>query len=315
MAARLEESLAVLNGLLGDYLARTGNGLATEMEVFASASGGEPLRLEPGELREVLPATPSPRVVVLVHGLMCTEGIFRMADGSDYGTRLAADLGFQPFYLRYNTGLGIHDSGVSLARALDRLVAAYPGPVESIVAIGHSMGGLIVRSACHAGRTGEAPAAFVARLRRAIYLGTPHLGAPLERVGRLVSRVLRAIPDPYTRLVADIGDLRSRGMQDLGDGMRDARHPIPLLAGIEHYLVAASLADPWLASLFGDALVPIASATAGHFDPSKAALPPDHVRVMPRSDHIALARDPIVYEAIRAWCGGPPTPAEEEARP
>jgi pimeloyl-ACP methyl ester carboxylesterase len=315
MAAKLDASIAVLNGLVGDYLARTRNGLATETEVFASASGGEPLRLEADALRAALPAAPSPRVVVLVHGLMCTEAIWRMPDGSDYGTRLAADLGYQPFYLRYNTGLSIHDSGASLARALGRLVAAYPGPVESIVAVGHSMGGLVVRAACHAGRTGEAPAALVARLRRAIYLGTPHLGAPLERVGRLVTRVLRAIPDPYTRLVADIADLRSRGMQDLGDGLRDARHPIPLLPEMEHYLVAASLADPWLAALFGDALVPVTSATAGHFDPSKAPLPPDHVRIVPRSGHIALARDAVVYEAIRAWCGGPPTPAEEEARP
>jgi pimeloyl-ACP methyl ester carboxylesterase len=316
MAGKLEASLAILNGAIGDYLARTRNGLATDTEIFTSTDGREPLSLEAAAIRARLPS-PSPRVVVLVHGLMCNESIWRLEDGTDYGSRLAEDLGYEPLYVRYNTGLAIEESGASLAEALSRLVEGYPVPIEGITAIGHSMGGLVIRNACHAARLAQLP--FVKLVERAIYLGTPHLGTPLERIGRAVASVLRAVPDPYTRLIADIGDARSRGIKDLGDGMLDARHPVPLLPEMEHYLVAGSLSDdPWLGALFGDALVPVGSATAGHVHPQNAALPPSHVRVMSGTGHTSLAHDPDVYEHIVRWCRGTTSmvgPAAEEQHP
>jgi pimeloyl-ACP methyl ester carboxylesterase len=306
MAGKLEASLAILNGAIGDYLARTRNGLATETQVFTSTAGGEPLRLERDALAALGPrdAGPSPHIVVLVHGLMCNESIWTLEDGTDYGSRLADDLEMQPFYVRYNTGLAIEESGASLAEALSALVAGYPVPVEGITAIGHSMGGLVIRNACHAARVAKLP--FVKLIERCIYLGTPHHGAPLERIGRAVSSVLRAVPDPYTRLIADIADARSRGIKDLGDGLRDARHPVPLLPEMDHFLVAASISDdPWVGALFGDVLVPVGSATAGHVDPRKVALPPSHVRVMSGAGHISLAHDPDVYDQILGWCRSP----------
>lgn len=302
MGSKLESSLAVLNGAIGDYLARTRNGLATETEVFASASGGPPLTLERAAMERALTSAP-PRLVVLVHGLMCTESIWEMPDGSDYGSLLAADLGYRPFYVRYNTGLPLAESGAHLARTLQRLARSYPGPIDEIVAVGHSMGGLVLRSACHAGRLDGLDGSWLGRLRRAIYLGTPHLGSPLERIGRVVTKVLRSVPDPYARLVAEIADLRSGGIKDLGDGLRDPHHPIPLLPEMEHYLVAASLSDdPWLATLFGDALVPVGSATNGAHNPMSGVLPPSHVKVIGGSGHISLAHDRDVYACIRAWC-------------
>ena len=310
MAGMLENTLAVLNGVLGDYLARTDNGLATEIAVFPSTStgsgsgsgGDSSLQLERGALKQALPDA-RPRVVVLVHGLMCTETIWRMAGGDDYGTRLAADLGYLPLYVRYNTGLPIAEGGAHLDRVLGRLAASYPRPIEELVVIGHSMGGLVIRSACHAAVLGDST--WLPKVHKAIYLGTPHLGTPLERVGRVVTRILRAVPDPYTRMVAEIADLRSRGIKDLGDGLHDPHHPVPLLPEIEHYLVAAHLSeDPWLSTLFGDALVPVASATMGAVHPMRAPLPPEHVRMMPGASHMAIAHDPQVYEHIKAWCGG-----------
>jgi triacylglycerol lipase len=302
MAGKLEASLAILNGVLGDYLARTENGLATDLALFPATSGRAALVLEPDALRRALPE-PRPRIVVLLHGLMCNESVWQMPDGTDYGTLLAADLGFSPFYVRYNTGLPFAENGEKLSALLTRFVEVYPPPLEEIVAIGHSMGGLVLRSACHAARLSGSP--WLPLLRRAVYLGTPHLGTPLERVGRVVARVLEAVPDPYTRMVAEIADLRSRGIKDLGDGLRDARHPVPLLPEIEHYLVAAHFSnDPWVAALFGDSLVPVASATNGAVDPLSGALPPGHVKVLPGSGHVALAHDRAVYDCIRTWCEG-----------
>ena len=314
MGKKLEASLAVLNGAIGDYLVRTGNGLATAMGLVSRTGDPAPLTLERAALSRALPAA-SPRVALLVHGLMSTESIWTMADGTDYGALLARDLGYTAVYLRYNSGLAIADNGASLSRALDGFVAAYPVPIESLVTIGHSMGGLVIRSACHVGRL-EGPRAWLPLVQKAIYVGTPHLGAPLERVGRAVARLLRTIDDPYTRLIAEIADLRSDGLKDLGDAdlrhedraargarLRDPHHPVPLLPEIQHYLVAGALSEsPWLATLFGDSVVPVRSATAGLVDLTSGALPPSHVKILDGTSHLMLARDPQVYDAIREWC-------------
>src|SRR5580693_5255036 len=100
MATKLDASIAILNGAIGDYLAKTGNGLATETTLFA-AIGGAPLRAGRADIARAFPS-PARRIVVLVHGLMCTEAVWRMPGGSDYGSLLARDAGFCPIYVRYN---------------------------------------------------------------------------------------------------------------------------------------------------------------------------------------------------------------------
>jgi len=315
MGRKLELAIAVLNGAVGDHLARTGNGLATSMTCIAN---GEPLAMERASIVRAHPEA-TPRIAVLLHGLMCTEDIWKLPDGSDYGSLLARDHGFTPLYLRYNSGLPIAENGAALASLLSQLLAEYPVAIEEIVPIGFSMGGLVVRSACHVASLASAAPAWLSLVRRAMYVGTPHLGAPMERVGRFVSKVLRSVDDPYTQLAAQLADLRSDGVKDLGDadlrhedrarrlpqiGLRDPRHPVPLLPQIKHYLVAGSLSmDVRLASLFGDTVVPVPSATDGScVDAATFALPPDHVKIMRGTSHMTLSHDLAVYEHLRAWC-------------
>ena len=315
MGKKLELAIAVLNGAVGDHLARTGNGLATPMTCVVA---GEPLPLERGALAAAYPAA-SPRVVLLVHGLMCTEDVWTHEDGSDYGSLLARDHGLTPLYLRYNSGLPITDNGVALDALLERLVREYPVPIEEIVPIGFSMGGLVIRSACHVASVSPTPSRWLGLVQRALYVGTPHRGAPMERAGRVMNRILRAIPDPYTRLVAELADLRSDGIKDLGDAdlrhedrarrlprfsLRDPRHPVPLLPQIQHFLVAGALStDPRLAAIFGDSIVPLGSATDGSCtDAATFALPPSHIRIVSGASHMALAHDGAVYEHLRGWC-------------
>jgi triacylglycerol lipase len=315
--SRVELAVGVLNGLLGDYLARTGNGLAIEMQCIHD---GAALSLERAAL-ERAHSKPTGRLVVLVHGSMCTEGVWQLPDGGDFGSLLARDVGATPYRVRYNSGLAIADNGRALSELLDALVAAHPVPVEEIVPLGFSMGGLVVRSACHF--AGTEPNRWLPLVRRAIYIGTPHRGALLERVGRVTANLLRGIDDPYTELLANIGDLRSDGVKDLGDAdlrhedrdrrvarltLRDPTHPVPLLCGIEHYLIAGTLSNhPWLAALFGDALVPVPSATDGHCEDGRTmALPPSHVKLLTGIAHLDLARHPDVYAHVRAWCEATP---------
>lgn len=309
MGEKLELAVAILNGAVGDYLARTGNGLATEMSWIVD---GEPRALSREALLEVFPSEERSRtLLVLLPGLMCTEGVWTFPDGSPgYGVQLARDFGVSVLHLRYNTGLPIPDNGESLDVFLDDLVRLYPGPIDELVLLGFSMGGLVIRAATHVAKTrGHA---WLSKVSRVFYVGTPHRGSPLERVGRVVSRVLASIPDPYTRLAAQLADLRSDGVKDLGDGdvrnedrarrvssisLRDPAHPVPLLPEIRHYLIAGALSDdPQLAAAFGDALVPLPSGTFSA--PNDAPLPPSRVKVFTKMAHMTLAHDARVYETI-----------------
>lgn len=313
----LELAIGVLNGTIGDYLKRTGNGLATSMGLVHA---GRALRVDRASLAAAYPQA-SGRVAVLVHGLMSTEAVWEMPDGSTYGSRLAQDLGVTPLYVRYNSGLHVSENGEALDALLERLVAEYPVPIEELIVLGHSMGGLVIRSAAHA--AADRSRRWLPLVKRAFYLGTPHLGAPLERFGNVLTWALRAVGDavgdPITQLISDILNLRSSGVKDLryanlrredwegsdADALlQNRRHPVPLLPQIRHHLVAATLsADPRLALLFGDALVPLRSATGRAVQRDRSALfPQEHVRVLPRYNHLRLAHEPEVYTHLRAWC-------------
>jgi pimeloyl-ACP methyl ester carboxylesterase len=309
---KLDATLAILNGVVGDHLVRSGNALATEM---SWALHDRALVRRAGALASAYPK-PTAKLVVLVHGLMTTERVWRFRDGDDYGSRLAAELGYTPLYLRYNSGRPIPDSGGDLADMLEALLHEYPIAIDEIVLLGYSMGGLVVRSACHAGSMREQR--WLAKVKRAIYVGTPHRGAPLERAGRTVAKILQAIDDPYTNLIADLANVRSAGLKDLGDAhlrhedreraaissLRDPRHPVPLLDSIQHYLIAGSLSKlPLMAALFGDALVPLSSATDGACASLESlALPPEHVRLLLGLGHVDLAHHPDVCAVVREFC-------------
>lgn len=312
MGEKLDQTLAVLNGLVGDYLEREGNGLRTSM---GFRHRGQPVVLDRAGMARAYPDATG-RIALFVHGVMCTETVWRFPDGSDYGQKLQAELGITPVYVRYNSGLPIADNGAALAACLQQLVDAYPVPIEELILIGYSMGGLLVRSACHVASLQGL--SWLGHVRRALYVGTPHLGAPAERLGRVVARVLRAIPDPYTRLVGEIGDLRSAGIKDLGDAdlrhedraavsgrlsLRDPHHPVPLLPAIRHALVAGTLSgDPNFAAFFGDSIVPVTSATAYVHSGETSPLDPGNVKVLPGRSHLDLAHDAEVYDFIRKFC-------------
>ena len=309
---------SILNGALGDYLTQRQNGLAIDMAFYHA---GRPLALTPVSLAGVYP-TLTGRLCILVHGLGCHEGVwaFRQTDQNpeeqSYGTLLQAECGYTPFYLRYNTGLHISQNGRSLDRLLGQLVDNYPLPVEEVILIGHSMGGLVLRSACHYGA--EEEAAWVRRVTHAIYLGTPHDGAYLEHVGHAAATVLQAVPHPVTRLIGNIVNLRSQGIQDLRYGNlvdedwaggttaigHDPRRPIPWLATARHYLAVGTLAEDPESSvnaLLGDALVWAAHAHGPSWQ-GQGDTADDNVRRFPRVHHLALARHPDVYEQIKLWC-------------
>jgi pimeloyl-ACP methyl ester carboxylesterase len=220
---------------------------------------------------------------------MCTESIWRLPDGEDYGTLLRRDLGLSPGYVRYNTGRPVARNGEDLLALLRDL------PEDAaLTLVGFSLGGLVVRAALERAAA-EAPAVR-ARVRRAVYLGTPHGGAPLERLARGLLRVVARVDDPYARLVGDLAGLRSEAIRDLGDAAKTAWD-----ADLPQFLAAGT----W------DVMVPVGSATA----PFAAGPTDERLRIFPGLGHLALAHHPDVYAQLRRWCEGPASPVSPQEDP
>src|SRR3954466_2436544 len=140
-------ALAALNGFWGDALARDVPDVALELSVRA---GGRDVDTDSAGLAQAFPDA-TRKLVVFVHGLCGDEQGWRIGRRPSYGTRLRDELGYSPLYVRYNTGLHISDNGRRLAEVLHHVVCGWPTEVDELVLVGHSMGGLVSRSACHYG--------------------------------------------------------------------------------------------------------------------------------------------------------------------
>ena len=304
-----EALLSALNGVLGDHLETKNNPLAIPMQFRRD---GLPLELDRDALARAIPEAGS-KLLVLVHGL-CMNDLQWRRNGHDHGAALARDLGYTPVYLHYNSGLHIGSNGIAFAQQMEDLVHAWPVPIEEVVILGHSMGGLVARSACQHAR--EAEQAWLPRLNKLVFLGTPHLGAPLERGGNWIDTVLDA--SPYTTAFARLGKIRSAGITDLRHGsvsradnlgrnrfQRGAPRPrhVPLPADVASYAIAASLADKsgkLGEKLLGDGLVPLKSAL-GQGSRRDLALPKTHLWTGYGMNHMDLLDHQDVYERLRRW--------------
>ena len=306
-----EAVLAATNGVLGDYLAASGNPLAIPMSLRRD---GRPLLLEKQALAAAIPER-SGKLVVLAHGLCMNDLQWHRRD-HDHGAALARDLGYTPLYLHYNSGLHVSINGRAFAGLLAALVAEWPQPVEEIVILAHSMGGLLTRSACHLGtRDGHG---WLRHLRKIVFLGTPHHGAPLERGGNWVDIALEATP--YAAPFARLGKIRSAGITDLRHGnlldedwaerdrfehAPDTRRSVPLPHGVPCFTAAATtgkrpgdLNDRLLA----DGLVPVSSALGRHKDSDRSLpVPESRQWIGFGMNHMDLLSRPEVYEQIRQW--------------
>lgn len=277
---RREAVVAALNGLFGDHLAASGNPLAIEMGMRADGSRA------------------TGKVVVLVHGLCMNDRQWNR-EGHDHGAALARDLGYAPVYLRYNTGRPVEVNGRELAQRLEGLLRDWPRRVGTLAIVGHSMGGLVARSACrHAALAGHA---WLRHLDDLVFLGTPHLGAPLERAGSLVDLLMEV--SPYSAPFARLGKARSAGIKDLSHGMPQVALP----RGVRCHAIAASAQErPGEAGrrIRGDGLVPVASAL-GELRRRGVGLgiPAARRWVAYGMGHFDLLSRPEVYERVKAWLG------------
>ncbi len=308
-------AVAALNGFAGERLEREGNPLASQMSL---RHAGRTVSLQRQALAAAFPAA-SARVAVFVHGLASNETLWHLHAErhyrnrhTTYGSRLEADLGYTPLYIRYNSGLHISDNGRRLARLLDRLVAEWPVPIEELALVGHSMGGLVIRSASYYG----AQCDWARRVRHLVLLGSPHLGAPLEKAVNVTAWLLGLID--ITRPFASVLNGRSVGIKDLRFGalcdedwqgidldalLANRSGDIPLLDGAAHYCIAATVTrDPRhpVGVAVGDLLVREASAF-GRGRLRRIEFPLENGRHFGPMHHFELMNHPDVYEQMRRW--------------
>lgn len=294
--------IAALNGVIGDYLKATSNSLAIPM-TFRRQTGHE-LALSPECLKTKLPEAGG-RVLVLIHGLCMTDSQWTRL-GHNHGVELAKELGYTPVYLRYNSGLHISENGRLFAKQLDKLVHAWPVEIDEITVLGHSMGGLVARSACHYAREWQLDC--LSLMKRAIFLGSPHFGAPLERMGHGLELILGL--SSYTVALRKLAELRSAGITDLrygnlrdedwqGQGRFDYSEQKPTVLktpeSVSSLAIAGSLSK-W--GRLGDGMVPLKSALGQN---GEAAIFPE-TEVIRGVNHLDLLNNRTVYQAIKSHC-------------
>jgi pimeloyl-ACP methyl ester carboxylesterase len=305
--AEREAVIAALNGVIGDHLAATDNPLAITM---AFRHQGKPLTLDRFAMRLRL-RDAGPRPLVLLHGL-CMNDLQWQRNGHDHGAALARDAGYTPVYLHYNSGLSVSTNGRILAQLMERLLDAWPVPIERMAMLGHSMGGLVARSALHhAVLIQRGGLRWTARVDDLVCLGTPHQGAPLEAAGHGVDVLLGAAP--YAAPLARLGKMRSAGINDLrhgnivnGSGDGSARpDTLPLPTTARCHAVAGSLgaeAGGVKEHLLGDGLVPVASALGQHREPARRlAFDRERQAVVQGTGHLDLLSSAAVFDALRTW--------------
>ncbi|MGV3494482.1 MAG: esterase/lipase family protein [Ramlibacter sp.] len=283
--------VAALSGVLGDHLQRTGNPLALPMTLS-------------------LPAVRGPHVLVLVHGL-CMSDVQWQRDGHDHGAALQEALGLSPVVVNYNSGRHVGENGAELAQRLEEMVAHWPVPVQSLAIVGHSMGGLVARSAVHQAQA--AGLAWPGCLRTLVFLGTPHHGAALERGGNWLHTAFGV--SPYLAPFGRLGRIRSDGITDVRHGNvlcsdvqagkylhRDTRTIVPLPRGVACYAVAGALPGTRLPQALGDGLVTVDSALGRHARSTHdLKIPASRTFVAQGVHHLELLSSDAVYRKLRQW--------------
>jgi len=277
---------AAINGVFGDLLARQNNPLAFGMSLHGDAPvAGQPL-------------------VLFVHGLCLHEQYWHSPAHLAFSDDLRKD-GFRVSRLRYNSGLPIAENARLLAELLETTGAS------RIVLIGHSMGGLISRSALH--QASDAGHRWPGQTTHLAAIGSPHHGAEAERLGNYANRLLNLTrwSAPLTRL----GNLRSAAIHDLRFGnllhsdreraadifhTHDPREPIPLPDHVAHCFIAGTrTVEKTATKLRSDLLVTPASALAEDYPGSHTVTR----ELLHGVDHMQLLRDEGVYGRLGRWLG------------
>ena len=279
--------LPTINGLIGDKLAENRDPWAIPMSFRTE---GRDVSIAELGLR-----LKGSRVAVLVHGLMADERIWKKFVGLDQDLNV--------LHLRYNSGLHISENGQIFAALLESLHDRLQ--IKKVYLVGHSMGGLVVRSACHYGRKKRHH--WLKCTRDIFLIAVPNAGAPLEKLGHVTARVLNRIKW-HLGTIGNLLEKRSNGIKDLRHGsMLDEdwnspgahsgnRHPVPPIPGIRYHVLVGTLSKDeksLMAKYFGDGLITQQSAVGA------TLLHLSNVKVLVKTGHNSILSHPEAIRCVR----------------
>lgn len=266
--------LAILNGLMGDEFEANNDPLAIKMSF---RDNNQEVAIE--ELSSLYDFSENGgEINILIHGLMGDEYMWKKEKPSaknKLGDWLKNNVGANVLYLRYNTGLHISENGRELSNLLEELIELYGTEIKQINFIGHSMGGLLIRSAGYYAdiqRQG-----WIRKLKAVFLIGVPNDGSYLAQIAFFVHHVFRKIDISHDDYIARLMDVRSNGIKDLSfaylidedwldENAEDMdKHPATKIMPVPHaqyFLIGGVLGkkNKLINSYFGDGLVKSKSA-------------------------------------------------------
>jgi pimeloyl-ACP methyl ester carboxylesterase len=303
--------LSVLNGVIGDYLEEKENPLKITMQ-FRYQS--KTLAIDPKSIKVAYPKV-NGKILLMIHG-SCMNDLQWTRKDHNHGKIIATELNKTPIYLKYNSGLHISSNGKNLNNLLEELVKNWPVPIEELVIIAHSMGGLVSRSALYYGEQNQKK--WTQHVKKIVFLGTPHHGSYVERTGNYLDLILESIH--YAKPFARLGKIRSAGVTDLRYGnlidedwkddhrfeiKNDKRRNIQLSKQIEFYTIAAVIGNETTSlstQILGDTLVDVKSALGQHKNPDKNLnFKKENIWISYDSNHLDLISNPKILNKIKVW--------------
>ncbi|MFT6698928.1 MAG: pimeloyl-ACP methyl ester carboxylesterase [Porticoccaceae bacterium] len=303
--------LSVLNGVIGDYLEEKENPLKITMQ-FRYQS--KTLAIDPKSIKAAYPKV-NGKILLMIHG-SCMNDLQWTRKDHNHGKIIATELNKTPIYLKYNSGLHISSNGKNLNNLLEELVKNWPVPIEELVIIAHSMGGLVSRSALYYGEKNQKK--WTKHVKKIVFLGTPHHGSYVERTGNYLDLILESIH--YAKPFARLGKIRSAGVTDLRYGnlidedwkddnrfeiKNDKRRNIQLSKQIEFYTIAAVIGNETTSlstQILGDTLVDVKSALGQHKNPDKNLnFKKENIWISYDSNHLDLISNPKILNKIKVW--------------
>jgi len=306
-----EAILSVLNGVIGDYLEEKENPLKITMQFRHKSKS---IKLDSENIRAVYPNI-NGKILLMVHG-SCMNDIQWTRQNHNHGKIVAEELNKTLIYLNYNSGIHISSNGQNLNNSLEELVQNWPVPIEELVIVAHSMGGLVTRSALYYGEQHEKN--WTKHLKKVVFLGTPHHGSYIERTGNYLDLILESIP--YAKPFARLGKIRSAGVTDLRYGnlidedwknndrfeiKNDQRKIIKLSKQIEFYSIAAVIGNktaPLSTQVLGDTLVHVKSALGQHKNPKKNLdFKKENIWISYDSNHLDLLNNLKILDKLKVW--------------
>ena len=287
--------LSIINGVYGDQLLLTENELALGMRFFYQNQAID------SQLCSNL-KSPSTKIMLFIHGLCMSHHCWG-SDNKNLSSTMAETLGFTPIYLNYNTGLCIADNGQELSIQLEKIVDSWPVSVSHITLVGHSMGGLVARSTRYYGEKNNCH--WINLNKTMASIGTPHVGAPLEKVAYQLEKLMQLSPYaiPFIRLTK----IRSQGIENLRHGEITATDNkfVPLPINVDYFALAATLnkQEKFTAEkILGDGLVTPNSAFGQGQDSARTLLiPTENKWLTYELGHNEMLTDEGVYQQLEKW--------------